>query len=113
MLIGLAGLILFYLITQPGFDRANIIIIALMWLFSIGMLALNLWGAGDTKFLAIMVAAYPKATLAIALLAALIGAQLGGWVYTRVTHRHTQEEKLPLVTYFSIAWVIWMIITLV
>lgn len=71
------------------------------------LMGVDAWGAGDAKFLIVLMLAFPSQALFISILAGLLGWQLGGLLYCGLTRSQRRFESLPLVLCFALGWVGW------
>lgn len=78
-------------------------------LMAVLLFAFNIWGAGDAKFLVILLLTFPSMSLYIMLLAAVLGSQVGGLTYALVWQQDTARKSVPLVTCMAVGWLVWSI----
>jgi len=76
-------------------------------LMALLLFACNIWGAGDAKFLVILLLVFPSTSLFISTLAAVLGSQVGGLAYSLVRRQDTSRQSLPLVTCMAVGWAVW------
>ena len=107
-LAGAVGMILFRILGKFQLTTYQFFIIATLWLFAIIMTVTRLWGAGDAKFLMILILGYPRLSLVIALIGALLGAQIIALSARWVWGRKTRNQRLPVILFMAIGWFVWV-----
>jgi len=98
-----------WLLGEHQLDLVTGIALVTAMLMAVLLFAFNIWGAGDAKFLVILLLAFPSMSLYIMLLAAVLGSQVGGLTFTLVRQQDTARKSVPLVTCMAVGWLVWSI----
>jgi Flp pilus assembly protein protease CpaA len=110
-LIGLATYpINFLLLGREDELLSNWAITLAALIFSLIMLAFDVWGAGDSKFVTILFLWFPFIELAVLQLVILLIVQIGIITYKKVSKNYNKAASVPLIPFFSLGWLFWVVI---
>ena len=112
--LGLMGLaaypINFFLLGREDELLSNWAITLAALIFSLIMLVFDVWGAGDSKFVTILFLWFPFIELAVLQLVILLIVQIGIITYKKVSKNYNKAASVPLIPFFSLGWLFWVVI---
>jgi Flp pilus assembly protein protease CpaA len=112
-LIGLAAYpINFFLLGREDELLSNWAIALAALLFSLSMLVFDGWGAGDSKFITILFLWFPFIELAVLQLVVMLIVQIGILTYKKVSKNYNKAASVPLIPFFSLGWLVWVVINI-